>query len=896
MRTVGVTLIDGHTSVAAVGHACGVGRRTRVPRSATKAVHQARKALHTGRAPVALTLAQKALANPSWSLPASLRSQLHHVVGTALVVAPGGDRTARIEEATEHLEQAATLASSDLERGRALAGLGAIFPQRLIGDRRANYERAIGHGEAAMEALRVKSDPDLLPMVQTNLALAYFGRESGGRLDNLRRAEELLAQAEAARSAARQLEGWVYTQVNLAMVRRAVSDLTGDPIDWRAPLEAVLANRAKLPAEFVGAAMSDLGHAELEIASAAEEEGQDVVAAEARARAGRVLPEARALLADADLPSKLGRSLTDLGDLERSEGRSDGAIELTQRGLAILRASGPRALQRQAAQQLAALHAEDGDWQAAVPAYREALEVNWVLVHSRGAAVDFRAELEAAPRLGRWASGALAQVGDTRVALTVLEEARAVELRRGTHLDSSEVSDLELAQPELAREYATALGESLAITGGPESERASARLSAVLETIHGLAGFEGFGAHVPWTRIVEAAREAPVVFVNPTPTGTWLLGAQRSTEGETEVWQALLPTVRSEDLVMAALLGDPQNGPLVSYLGHATDVLEDPPTTLEEAIDFFLPWIGERVAKPLAEELDRRDVSAVTLVLCGTLAQVPLAACPWSSAGEERCLLDSIRCCYAPSASAHARSLIRFGERNSRRPFLVGLGDPSVDAPLPAGRAELEGISTQFDRARREVTTGAAATKAFFRDHAKTATHLHLACHARASLFDVSDVALELSDGDLGGEDLVGEGIRARLVVLSACASGIPEMLKRPEEALSLSTSFLAAGAVCTITTLWPVNDFATALLVLRFYEELMSDSNSRPDEALRQAQAWLQALQVADERDFVDGYPELERQYEALASTGHLPGQRSSGVHPYRPPIFWAGFIATGR
>ncbi|MCB0841374.1 MAG: CHAT domain-containing protein, partial [Bacteroidetes bacterium] len=84
--------------------------------------------------------------------------------------------------------------------------------------------------------------------------------------------------------------------------------------------------------------------------------------------------------------------------------------------------------------------------------------------------------------------------------------------------------------------------------------------------------------------------------------------------------------------------------------------------------------------------------------------------------------------------------------------------------------------------------------------------------------------------------------LNAEMIVLSACETALGE-LKRGEGIMSLSRAFTYAGARSVITTLWSVDDEATADLMSRFYGYLTE--GERKDEALRQAR-----LDYIDEHD----------------------------------------------
>ena len=100
--------------------------------------------------------------------------------------------------------------------------------------------------------------------------------------------------------------------------------------------------------------------------------------------------------------------------------------------------------------------------------------------------------------------------------------------------------------------------------------------------------------------------------------------------------------------------------------------------------------------------------------------------------------------------------------------------------------------------------------------------------------------------------------LNAALVVLSACDTASGKLITG-EGPIGLSRAFIEAGAKRVLSTLWPVDDEATALLQEKFYQGLLTD-NLTPAEALRQAQL------------FIRNQPQYQ--------------------HPY----FWAGFMFIGK
>jgi len=169
----------------------------------------------------------------------------------------------------------------------------------------------------------------------------------------------------------------------------------------------------------------------------------------------------------------------------------------------------------------------------------------------------------------------------------------------------------------------------------------------------------------------------------------------------------------------------------------------------------------------------------------------------------------------------------------------LAIGNPDLGPDLQLRFAERE--------ARLVADRGPAATVLLLRGDATearaksllgTAGVVHFATHGELNESDPLSSALLLAPG--GGEDgrlevreVLGLEMHARLVVLSACETGLGK-LSRGDELVGLQRAFLYAGTPAVVTTLWKVDDRASFELVRVFYEHLAA-ADSAP--ALRRAQ-----------------------------------------------------------
>ncbi|MGB5981516.1 MAG: CHAT domain-containing protein [Nonlabens sp.] len=114
---------------------------------------------------------------------------------------------------------------------------------------------------------------------------------------------------------------------------------------------------------------------------------------------------------------------------------------------------------------------------------------------------------------------------------------------------------------------------------------------------------------------------------------------------------------------------------------------------------------------------------------------------------------------------------------------------------------------------------------------------LHLASHASVNpyIFELSGLAMSVFPSPVDGEDgmitiaeLEQLEMNPELVMLSACETGLGRIVQG-DTVQGLNNALLMAGANGTLTSLWPVNDYATSLFVKDFYTAVFSENMDYP-------------------------------------------------------------------
>ena len=272
---------------------------------------------------------------------------------------------------------------------------------------------------------------------------------------------------------------------------------------------------------------------------------------------------------------------------------------------------------------------------------------------------------------------------------------------------------------------------------------------------------------------------------------------------------------------------------------------------------------------------------------------------------------------------AIAEALAAWRKRESEL-LALGRGDWQ---PLPGTRLEARALAALVPKTTALLGSDASQQKLAelaAADKLKEFRLLHLATHGQANSSQPKLTALILAqdhvedaaaaaravlagkrpvDGRLTvGDVLAGWKLDADLVVLSACQTGLGKYSAR-EGMLGFTQALLLKGARSVVLSRWKVDDAATALLMARFYENLLGKrKGTKPlgrAAALAEAKAWLRNLSRAEATKrlaaLVDGVPRGERGSIKAALPTHKPDAPKGEDRPFAEPYFWAAFVLIG-
>ncbi|WP_293047297.1 CHAT domain-containing protein [Moorena sp. SIO1F2] len=325
------------------------------------------------------------------------------------------------------------------------------------------------------------------------------------------------------------------------------------------------------------------------------------------------------------------------------------------------------------------------------------------------------------------------------------------------------------------------------------------------------------------------------------------------------------------------------------------------------------------IIKQIPERCDR-----LILIPHQVLHLLPLHALPITSKqgeGKSKIIMEQFPAgvSYAPSCQ-----LLQLAQTRKRPDFthLFAVQNPSAD--LVYTNLEVEVIKGYFNSPPdTEVLVENAATKAAIDSQVLNTFHVvHFSCHGYFNYQEPRKSALILANAQkpasaepnserylrISEEEVfdleqcltIDEVFelqleQCRLVTLSACETGLIDYTNISDEYVGLPSGFLVAGSPAVVSSLWKVNDLSTALLMIKFYHNLLKPMSLAL--ALNQAQLWLRDATV---QELLDWAEELTKQLNLENNFKEKIKKElrffKSEETPFYSPFYWAAYCAIGK
>ena len=502
-------------------------------------------------------------------------------------------------------------------------------------------------------------------------------------------------------------------------------------------------------------------------------------------------------------PLRFGHAWTIVGKIRSARGDRVGAIEAFATALTGLSADMGPSEAREASRLLLELAEAQDDVKLAADAAAQLVQAVAAVIsaHSRAddrmsehrgpQTTDSRFAAHALVCAGRLEEAAIAlELGRTRE-LGLLMLAEGIDLEALSHIDPSlhaEVEELVAAVPHRHPQPGGRLHLGSLRSGSRESAprcdrlRRSRRLSLLRL----------------WMRSVWLAEpQRPLAYLGSAPKGSFCIIVYSDEDGGTALEAIHAPDCDSQAIANLAIGLEPDGTQVASVAYLAAQMYQ--PELLDEALAAFSPLIGEKLLRPLADSLARRGASSVTLIprrnpRTHAVTRHVLERHGSDSADLDRGLRCDVRALRSTATCLHAA---RVPGTKAMQFALSGLPTLShIPTPwtVPNSRSKWSRASCQ--PGDHLVLKGEQATKERVLDELPSATHVHFACHGGGRFLDpLLSAALSLSGEELlSAREIAGLSTPARLVVASACETGVVQGYYEVDESLGLSSAFVAAG------------------------------------------------------------------------------------------------------
>ncbi|MBD2337435.1 tetratricopeptide repeat protein [Calothrix sp. FACHB-156] len=263
---------------------------------------------------------------------------------------------------------------------------------------------------------------------------------------------------------------------------------------------------------------------------------------------------------------------------------------------------------------------------------------------------------------------------------------------------------------------------------------------------------------------------------------------------------------------------------------------------------------------------------------------------------------------YAPSCQ-----LLQLIQTRQRSEFsnLFAIQNPTED--LSYSDIEVKSIEQYFTN--KNVLVGKTANKTEVTNQLLQSAHcVHFSSHGYFNSNSPLDSALILANGKISGNIHLSAHLtlaeifnlnlsECRLVTLSASETALTDFTSVSDEYIGFPSAFIVAGSTSVVGSFWSPSDLSTALLMIKFYENI--HAGNTVVVALNQAQIWLREMTVSELSELEKWIEDAALQVEPELRLGQRmiirEGLRrftalSDNTQPFQKPFHWAAFCYIGQ
>ena len=775
-------------------------------------------------------------------------------LGSTYVYRIRGNRADNIEKAITYCQYALQVHTREVfprDWADAQVNLGLAYSERIRGDREQNLEAALRAYEAALQVHTYKAFPERWARLHTNIGLVYLKWTKGDRAENIESATLTFQSALKVYTRAKFPELWAATHKCLGLAYSArirgksAQDIEAAIASFNSAL--TIYTREAFPEDWADV------HNSLSIAYKAKGMIAEAIA---------VCESALQVYSQETFPEKWAGTQFNLSNAYIDRGLINQALTCLRLALEIYKPDAFPLKCLISGRQLGNFAFKNGLWEQAIYGYSVAIEAvetsrSWATSESRrqqilAEAIDVYEEMVQA----------CINTGQLEKALEYVERSRSkrlVDLMASNDLYqdgeiSPEVKELLQQFDDLQQRIDQQRSQN-----NPGNNRERMDVGANLVFAHpntfahhrDRASFQAYNEAIAsleaeklqiWEQLrrldpvlageikVDAPNFAAIQQLIDQPTTAIL--SFYTTSNDTHIF------VLRQNQIALHTCTDQDSNTLQSWIinNWLNPYVEDN-SNWKSKISSFLTELAQRLKLTDLINHHLTGIDELILVPHLFLHQIPIAALPIA---EGQYLGDKFLIRYTPSCQ-----VLEFCQNRPHLGDSLTYGtveDATED--LPCASFEGEQIARLHNIPDHQRLKGKSqATVKNYRELANKVQVIHSSHHAEYSLNHPLNSVLKLADGNITLGQLMTPGWRLPHlsdVFLSCCETGLglPEIT---DDILTLSTGFLCAGARSVVSTLWSVDDLATALFSLYYYQHRQQGEN-RP-EALRQAQFNLRFL-----------------------------------------------------